>query len=1655
MQYDLYREKMKRVAGVLGRLYARRAVILIALVAMIAISAVLVMTRGLLVLEPDCPSETTYGDRFPFRPVFVLSRTHYEYCPVGSNAWTEGKPTYPGSYNVRAWGKTSFGDRTYTDTYEITILPRALTLTLTNTNPTYGDLPRVKAEGLAKGDTATCGVILSDYGSAHTTAYADLSTLRVTDKKGNDRLGCYTVAEPQRVSVSFKPRSLTVTVRDASKVYDDTALSFDGYEITGGTLLKGDNLIAVFRDTLVDAGTKTNTPELRVYNASGYDVTDLYSITVKSGKLTVEQRPLIIQAADSSFVYTGQPIDHRNYFVDGSTSLVSGHSLEVRTASTILDTGTAPNVLTFTVRNRSGGDESRNYSIFVKEGTLTVTPRAVSIRTESGALVYDGTDQSFPYVTVENGVGDEYRAEGATTLRDVGSAENRMTVRFYRGDKDITSNYIINGYTYGTLEITKRPLLVQLNNSSKIYDGTPLKAGQFTVNANRYPLPKGHTLTLEAAGEVTFGTVPHTYVQGSARVTDETGRDVTKNYNVTVTDGTLTVNPRPITVTTQSASKVYDGEPLYGPEWTYSGSTLLEGHGLGVTLTGVSITDAGSVTNTAERHLTRLYDTQTGEDVSVYYDVSYSEGTLTVNPRPIAVTTPSAEWMYDAAEHRGTAIFEIVEGTLLAGHTAEIASADSVIINAGSTPNRVTLRIMNDEWDVTHNYKIDYAYGTLTVTKRPITVRVGSATLTYDGSTHTVTTVELSPDSPYPLATARHTLRVKDGDALFFTDAGSYINDPAVSVYDSRLGLYVTDNYAITRYDGTVTIEKRPLHIRLNGEKVYDGSPMDESDYYIGFLNGTALATGHTAKAQPTEIHYGSAYTMESHIEQSTLTIRDPYGKDVRKNYDVHFYAGALTVTRRPISLVTASAEKTYDGTPLVAYDVTLAPNSLPLVNGDEALMTVSGSQTEVGQSKNTAHPESFVICDILGQDATENYELVSVTEGTLTVKYPTAITVVTGSAEKSYDGLPLYCRDYTVSVEGDELPAGYGVYVDVTGLITRPGSTPNTATVTVRDGEGNDVTSLFTVVLRTGVLTVTRDTADGASFGRVYSDRSGLVYLRMTSYGDYNGQGWNPATPYGSTLSGGYSPNLLPAAALSYLGLTGTSTLRFSDMLVFMLPYYTAISGSNPSVGSDTDYTATLSDGYDVTYYPVEDTLTLLSYYYALPTYVRPYVLGSYATAEKTYRSFVHAHYLTLDDETRAYMESVIAAQGFDLASTTVIGDVAEYIRSAARYNLGYDTALDSESNVAVAFLRDYREGVCTHYATAATLLYRALGIPARYVTGFATEVKAGEWVEIESPGHAWVEVYVDGLGWIRVEVTGSADTPVDPDVPVDPDTPPATTKPTLTLIPAFTHKTYDGTYLYAKNELVLTPELEALLAMGYTYEVTVSGSGLNAGEYATVVSDFILYDPNGNDVTGDFRPIKESGLLLVTPAAVEVMLYPATKTYDGAPALWSDGDYAVLSLPDGATLTLTVTLPADFIGYITLSELNRHTDAYAAMTLTQNGEDVTANYALVFTLPSGMEETPVLTVTPRAVQLTAASETRVENGEPLSNSTVYLTKGSLVEGHTLVAIATGAQTEAGSSVNRVSAYTVTDADGNDVTALYSVTTVDGELTVLPDPDA
>ena len=76
--------------------------------------------------------------------------------------------------------------------------------------------------------------------------------------------------------------------------------------------------------------------------------------------------------------------------------------------------------------------------------------------------------------------------------------------------------------------------------------------------------------------------------------------------------------------------------------------------------------------------------------------------------------------------------------------------------------------------------------------------------------------------------------------------------------------------------------------------------------------------------------------------------------------------------------------------------------------------------------------------------------------------------------------------------------------------------------------------------------------------------------------------------------------------------------------------------------------------------------------------------------------------------------------------------------------------------------FLWTAKKGYCAHYATAAAMMFRAAGIPARYAEGYIVFPKDMENADkngtvklLDDNAHAWVEVYVDGQGWTPFETT------------------------------------------------------------------------------------------------------------------------------------------------------------------------------------------------------------------------------------------------------------------------------------------------------------
>lgn len=253
----------------------------------------------------------------------------------------------------------------------------------------------------------------------------------------------------------------------------------------------------------------------------------------------------------------------------------------------------------------------------------------------------------------------------------------------------------------------------------------------------------------------------------------------------------------------------------------------------------------------------------------------------------------------------------------------------------------------------------------------------------------------------------------------------------------------------------------------------------------------------------------------------------------------------------------------------------------------------------------------------------------------------------------------------------------------------------------------------------------------------RVRAETDGYMYLRCFSYGDYTGTGWRRA----DEPENGISSLDFTALALADKADSARHSLdiRFaSGVDVAAVPYYSVQS-------ADSDiYVPAEGRNYSASYYSSDGSWDSLS----LPE--------EYAQDELSYRSYATTEYTALPEGTKAQVLQLIQQAGLRADSPDIIAEVASTVRSCASYDL--DTQPYPTDDYAVYFLQNAETGYCVHYATAAAVIYRALGIPARVTDGFLFRAQAGEVVDVlQANEHAWVEVYLDGLGWIPVEVTGS----------------------------------------------------------------------------------------------------------------------------------------------------------------------------------------------------------------------------------------------------------------------------------------------------------
>lgn len=312
-------------------------------------------------------------------------------------------------------------------------------------------------------------------------------------------------------------------------------------------------------------------------------------------------------------------------------------------------------------------------------------------------------------------------------------------------------------------------------------------------------------------------------------------------YVTDAKSGSLTINPRTVTITSGSASKTYDGTPLTKHESTITGEGFVEGQGVNITYTG-SQTEVGSSKNTFEYQFK-------DNTLEKNYTIETVFGTLTVEKRPyippvnppitdkitVEITGNSDSVVYDGTEH---SVKDYTVKISDSRYTEKDFTFSGKALASGVNAGTYEMGLKADQFKNTNarftNVEfIIKADGVLTITQRPLTITAGSA----EG----IAPVTCDKYTVEGLATGDKVDSVKITGIQ--SEPGESPNVASDAVIKNAKGEDVTANYKITYVDGVLkAIEVLNKEIHFN--------------YVIGYTDGTIRPNNDISRAEVATIFF-------------------------------------------------------------------------------------------------------------------------------------------------------------------------------------------------------------------------------------------------------------------------------------------------------------------------------------------------------------------------------------------------------------------------------------------------------------------------------------------------------------------------------------------------------------------------------------------------------------------------------------------------------------------------------------------------------------------------------------------------------------------------------------------------------------------------------
>ena len=1371
--------------------------------------------------------------------------------------------------------------------------------------------------------------------------------------------------------------------------------------------------------------------------------------------------------------------------------LKDGHSLSSVGFSYVNNDSTAPmgrlaaGVATVTPADAviTGPTNSDYYIVRYISGTLTVTQLNVTVRIEPDRWtgnIYDGVERKTGFTNGSKGIADYilishegYRdayleaiwniVKSLPNVKQDSSAPglgyyviSEKNVGDYSYNLDIKAsdlpndngNYSVALYVRpGRLQILPVEATVTTSSDSKAYDGTPLTNAEASITG--LAAADEGIVKVTADGTITDpGTTTNTY-------SIDWGTVNPNNYSIVKEElGTLEITKRKVTLTSATDEKYYDGTALTNNKVTVGGDGFVGSDGATYDVTG-SQTEVGSSANT----FTYTLNEGTKAD---NYEITTVEGTLTVKAVTdeiiVTITENSGSEKYDGKEKTVTGYTVSISNPLYTEKDFTFSGNDTVKgTDAGSYDMELKPEDFVNKNESFSNVKFMIVDGTLEIAKRTVTLTSADDEKVYDGKALTNDKI------------------TEGGDGFVEGEGATYdVTGSQTEVGESKNTFSYTlnegtkaGNYDITKVEGTLKVtastDKVTVTITENsGSEKYDGEEKEVKGYKVDIDNELYTENDFTFSGNDTVTGTDAgSYDME--LKAADFT-------NISKNFsDVEFVIvdGKLEITKRSVTLTSASGEKVYDGTALTNNKVTESGDGF--AEGEGATYNVTGTQTEVGSSAN-----AFTYTLNEGTKA-GNYDITKV-EGTLTITELTdkvTVTITENSGSEKYDGTEKTVTGYEVTSISNSL------YTEkdftFSGNDTVKGTDAGSYDMELKESDFTNTNENFSnveFVIVDGTLEIAKRTVTltSADDEKVY-DGQPLTNGTVTVSGDgfVNGEGASYDVT-GTQTEAGSSAN-----AFTYTLNEGTKADNYDiskvegTLTVTALTDEVTVTITEHSGSEKYDGTEKKATGYDVA---ISNPLyTEGDFTFSGDATVKGTDAGSYemklkaADFENTSKNFSNVKFVIVDGTleiakreitlTSATEEKVYDGEPLTNDEITVGGDGFAEGEGATYDVTGSQTDVGSSAN---AFTYELNEGTkADNYEISKEEGTLTVTPVTDKVTVTITENSGSEKYDGEEKEVKGYKVDIDNELYTEKDFTFDGNDIVKG---TDAGTYEMELKAAdfTNISKNFTNVEFvivDGTLEIAKREVTLTSATDKKVYDSKPLtndEIKISGDGFVEGEGATYdvtgsqtevgeSDNTFTYKLNEGTKADNYEIKTVFGTLTVTEFLDEVKV---TITENSGKEKYDGTEKKVTGYTVEIDNELYTEGDFEFSGDATVKGTDAGT--YNMELRITDFENKNKNFSKVnFIIVDGKLE-----IEKRTVTLTSADDEKVYDGEALTNDEIKVSEDGFAEGEGAAYDVTGSQTDVGESDNTFT-YELNEGTKADN---YEITTKEGTLKVTPVTD-